>query len=76
MAPPDRDLCGSVPGAQLWLGAVFPLQDSVSGVGALAVDARDLRIRGSWLLPHPETASGLVLSTLRRGEWTQWGPLF
>lgn len=74
MAPLDGDLCGSVPGAQLWLGAVFPSQDSVSGVGALAVDAS--RIRGSWLLPHPETASGPVLSTLRRGEWTQWGPLF
>lgn len=65
VSPPDRDLCGGVPGAQLWLGAVFPLQDSVSGVGALAVDSS--RIRDSWLLPHPETASGPVLSTLRRG---------
>lgn len=26
MSPPDPDVCGSVPGAQLWLGAAFPLQ--------------------------------------------------
>lgn len=68
MSPPDPDLCGSVLGAQLWLGAVFPLQHSVSGVGALAIDSS--RIRGSWLLPHPESASGPVLSTLTRGGWT------